>query len=632
MAMTADSTANHHSPRGSGFSGDGLSSPQLRRKNLPSPWAQVVRGEPESVSAAVQHSSPSPSPPPPPLTSISESTDNLSSSKVASASSSPPPDNSMAAENLDANNSNAARPKKLAWIKPSNGVVEIGPVMGAVSWPALSESTKPSPKSSVADSSSSKTLSDGSVSNNQVPVIPHLPPKLTSPNANPSSNTNRTMSARQRSRRGGGATSSGGGPAQTAFTRSPQPPPPPPPLPQAFPIAMSPNGVGNLVQAFPDPSPREPLYRGNNWETRSVGGFVSQSHPLNEHRNSSRRGNYGPRGDGTYHNNYGSRRDQDRGNYANARDVHLQQQRGPPRGFVRPPPPTAGTFVPPQPIRPFTNPIAFPDFIYLHPHMEPFRPFMTAPMLMPVAEPPLQTMLVRQIDYYFSDENLARDEFLKSNMDDQGWVTITLIASFPRVSYCSQIIDFLVLLDTHDWCWCAGRFEKLKSCEMKTGGWKTAKLDNKDPLQGRGKCGEMKTGGRKTTKFDNKDPWQGYLQVQAGHPYLTVKNLTNNIQLILDSLRTSAVVEVQEEKVRRRNDWMKYIPPSSRVLTESGLTSPSGSSYGVLTTAFQKITVEGEDNANPHSEDASRRQFSESTGQSKLCNGDGSEVTLSNEN
>lgn len=188
MAMTADSATNHHSPRGSGHTsgaGDGQSSPQLRRKNLPSPWAQVVRGgEPESVSS---QRSPSSSPPPPvPPTSVPEPAVPESSSPSKAASSSPPPppvDNSsssvmaaVAVDTSDACNSNAARPKKPAWNKPSNGVVEVGTVMGAVSWPALSESTKPSPKPSSsslpslaeATSSSPKTVSEGSVTNNQV--------------------------------------------------------------------------------------------------------------------------------------------------------------------------------------------------------------------------------------------------------------------------------------------------------------------------------------------------------------------------------------------------------------------------------------------------------------------------------
>ena len=58
--------------------------------------------------------------------------------------------------------------KKPAWNKPSNGATEAGPVMGAFSWPALSESTRASPKSS---SESLKTLSDVSVPVSQVPLI-----------------------------------------------------------------------------------------------------------------------------------------------------------------------------------------------------------------------------------------------------------------------------------------------------------------------------------------------------------------------------------------------------------------------------------------------------------------------------
>lgn len=44
--------------------------------------------------------------------------------------------------------------------------------------------------------------------------------------------------------------------------------------------------------------------------------------------------------------------------------------------------------------------------------------------------------MICPLHVYCSDENLAKDEFLKSNMDDQGYVPIILIANFPRVS-CS---------------------------------------------------------------------------------------------------------------------------------------------------------------------------------------------------
>ncbi|KAI5084668.1 hypothetical protein GOP47_0000837 [Adiantum capillus-veneris] len=51
----------------------------------------------------------------------------------------------------------------------------------------------------------------------------------------------------------------------------------------------------------------------------------------------------------------------------------------------------------------------------------------------PVDVPTLQEMLQKQIEYYFSSENLVYDTFLISKMDDEGFVPLSLIASFPRV-------------------------------------------------------------------------------------------------------------------------------------------------------------------------------------------------------
>ncbi|PKA65619.1 hypothetical protein AXF42_Ash020549 [Apostasia shenzhenica] len=82
----------------------------------------------------------------------------------------------------------------------------------------------------------------------------------------------------------------------------------------------------------------------------------------------------------------------------------------------------------------------------------------------------LRANVVKQIEYYFSDENLQKDSFLISLMDEQGWVSISRIADFNRV-----------------------------------------------------------------------------------------KKMTTNIPFILDALLSSNVVEVQNEKLRRRNDWPKWI-------------------------------------------------------------------------
>lgn len=159
-----------------------------------------------------------------------------------------------------------------------------------------------------------------------------------------------------------GSGSAGGGHAHSSFAHPPPPPPPPPP---PFPVfQMPPNAYPALMPTIPDHSPRDPSFRNNHWDTRP-GGFVSQPHAGNDHRNSSRR-NFGPHphGDGAYRSSYGGRRDHDRGNYGNARDVHMQSQRASPRGYVRPPPINNPAFVNPQPMRPFGNPMYMPgEFI-----------------------------------------------------------------------------------------------------------------------------------------------------------------------------------------------------------------------------------------------------------------------------
>ena len=45
----------------------------------------------------------------------------------------------------------------------------------------------------------------------------------------------------------------------------------------------------------------------------------------------------------------------------------------------------------------------------------------------------LRKALVRQVDYYFSAENLARDKYLLSQMDADKWVPIAVIEKFKMV-------------------------------------------------------------------------------------------------------------------------------------------------------------------------------------------------------
>lgn len=152
--MTADSSQSHQSI-------DGANSPQ-NRKSFPSPWAQIVRGESESTVSAVVNQAPPPSTSP--SSSATEQSNFSDCSPVMVASSPFEIPVAAAAECAVGNDENAGRPNKPAWKKPLDGVSEVSPVMGAVSWPALSDSTKFSPKSSPsADYSPKIVVSDGSV-------------------------------------------------------------------------------------------------------------------------------------------------------------------------------------------------------------------------------------------------------------------------------------------------------------------------------------------------------------------------------------------------------------------------------------------------------------------------------------
>lgn len=197
----------------------------------------------------------------------------------------------------------------------------------------------------------------------QGPVIPHSPQKQVTANTTPNFSANHASPFRQR------PIKRSGGPSQTVHGHLPsQPcPPPPPPYP---PFEMSRNNYPKMVPQVIDSPTREPPYRNNTWETRPIGGFVPQPRGLSDHplSRNSRRGNFGPhpRGDGPHHNNYGGRRDHDRGNYewhsrnSNVRDIHMQPQRAHPRGFIRAPPqPTSPRFMAPQPMRPYMNPAGY---------------------------------------------------------------------------------------------------------------------------------------------------------------------------------------------------------------------------------------------------------------------------------
>ncbi|KAK0446065.1 winged helix DNA-binding domain-containing protein, partial [Desarmillaria tabescens] len=55
--------------------------------------------------------------------------------------------------------------------------------------------------------------------------------------------------------------------------------------------------------------------------------------------------------------------------------------------------------------------------------------------------------LLGQLEYYLSVQNMAQDLFLRRQMDAQGWIPISLIASFNRVRQITGGIDNGIVRD-----------------------------------------------------------------------------------------------------------------------------------------------------------------------------------------
>ena len=51
-------------------------------------------------------------------------------------------------------------------------------------------------------------------------------------------------------------------------------------------------------------------------------------------------------------------------------------------------------------------------------------------------------------EYYFSEENLQRDFFLRRKMDKDGWIPVSLIASFHRVQQVTRDVHFILEVET----------------------------------------------------------------------------------------------------------------------------------------------------------------------------------------
>ncbi|KAL5766291.1 hypothetical protein ACOSP7_016908 [Xanthoceras sorbifolium] len=319
---------------------------------------------------------------------------------------------------------------KSPWKKP---IIMDAPVMSADSWPALADAQHLRPKNS---DSSVRPLPD--------------PPRVQGAVGQQRTGSGNSKPARNQKP----------GSKRNSNTAPPFPVPLPynqPSMPPMFHSMVPPPHIavpGYLYHPYPGPFP------GVETQTPAQ-AFVPPVHSVD----ASRSGLPPPRGDpNSSIVNFSNRRPstQEPGGHLNhawhhqrafnpPRDnIHMQQGIGP-RPLLRPaffgPPPGPGYMLGPSfPGPAFCYvPVAPPGSIR-GPHPPRFVPYPinpAAPMLPPETVG-LKANIVKQIEYYFSDENLLNDHYLISLMDAQGWVPISTIADFKRVKRMSTDIPFIL--------------------------------------------------------------------------------------------------------------------------------------------------------------------------------------------
>ncbi|KAK2576550.1 hypothetical protein KPH14_005225 [Odynerus spinipes] len=83
-----------------------------------------------------------------------------------------------------------------------------------------------------------------------------------------------------------------------------------------------------------------------------------------------------------------------------------------------------------------------PDPAYMMPYMGTF--YFSNTNFINLDTTTLKECIRKQIEYYFSEENLLRDFFLRRKMDAQGFLPITLIASFHRVQTLTTDVSVVI--------------------------------------------------------------------------------------------------------------------------------------------------------------------------------------------
>ncbi|KAJ5098994.1 Winged helix-turn-helix transcription repressor DNA-binding [Penicillium argentinense] len=90
------------------------------------------------------------------------------------------------------------------------------------------------------------------------------------------------------------------------------------------------------------------------------------------------------------------------------------------------------------------NPYTYPGDMNA---MYGYQPMGPAPMNVPFQPAPggeyISALLVSQMEYYFSVDNMCKDMFLRRRMDSQGWVPLTFVADFKRIRSLTDNLEWI---------------------------------------------------------------------------------------------------------------------------------------------------------------------------------------------
>nr|CAD1835717.1 unnamed protein product [Ananas comosus var. bracteatus] len=69
---------------------------------------------------------------------------------------------------------------------------------------------------------------------------------------------------------------------------------------------------------------------------------------------------------------------------------------------------------------------------------------------------------------------------------------------------------------------------------------------------------------------------QGWVPLSLIASFNKVREITNSLEFIVETVQLSTVAELQGDKIRRRNDWMNWVlPKPNNIISASGPSSPA---------------------------------------------------------